>query len=150
MLPLACRRSLSLSGRRPAALTLPSPHTHEPRPHDRRPTNRSAMPIEVGKRRAYYIPEEVAIHNCAEVRSSRDLLPRGLFCVSDACCPWRIQDCWVSINNSVYDLTDFIQKNRGARPLTAGKAAQCSLVAFRRAAGAADNRSSRRGHLALV
>jgi hypothetical protein len=52
------------------------------------------MPIEVGKRRAYYIPAEVAIHNCAE-------------------------DCWVSIFHKVYDLTKFIQQNRGplAQPI---------------------------------
>ena len=50
--------------------------------------------IELGKRRRYYTPAEVALHNCAE-------------------------DCWVSIFNQVYDLTELIAKNRGplAQPL---------------------------------
>ena len=54
----------------------------------------NGMPIELGKRRRFYTPAEVALHNCAE-------------------------DCWVSIFNKVYDLTEFIGKNRGplAQPI---------------------------------
>jgi hypothetical protein len=54
------------------------------------------MPIEHGKKRRFYTPAELALHNCAE-------------------------DCWVSINGNVIDLTAFIAKNRGplAQPLIA-------------------------------
>uniref|UniRef100_A0A7S1TZ39 Cytochrome b5 domain-containing protein 1 n=1 Tax=Phaeomonas parva TaxID=124430 RepID=A0A7S1TZ39_9STRA len=46
------------------------------------------------KRRRYYTPEEMALHNCAE-------------------------DCWVSVFGKVYDLTEFIAANRGplAQPI---------------------------------
>jgi len=52
------------------------------------------MVIQTGKRRRFYTPAEVATHNCAE-------------------------DCWVSIFNQVYDLSQFIAKNRGplAQPI---------------------------------